>query len=107
VVGCLPDGGIKKHTPGLGASLPIPFRASIAWAAMRPPFGCSTSFRSLSWFFPAFGRSRPALFSVMAKHSCAPFASLRSDGFIHFVRLASLQHNSFIRHYTSLRIRFA
>ena len=29
-VGCLPVGGIKKHTPGLGASQPIPFRASIA-----------------------------------------------------------------------------
>jgi hypothetical protein len=83
----------------------IPFLPSCA--AMRPPFGCSTLLRSLSWFFPAFGRSRPALSSVIAQPSFAPFASLRSDGFTHFVRLASLQHHLFVRHYTTLRTRIA
>jgi len=78
-VGCLPFGRIKKHTPGLCASLPISFRSCISWPAMHPPFGCSTLFRSLSWFFPAYGRSRPALYWCMAQHSCTPFAPLRFE----------------------------
>jgi hypothetical protein len=82
VVGCLPAGGIKKHTPGLGASLRISFRTSLHAQPGARPSGAPLRCAACHGFSPPLVaavrpciQSCPSPSSLPALH-CVTYAAL-------------------------------
>ncbi len=90
-VGCLPAGGIKKHTPGLGASLQPPLRCICSQApALRVLHFVAQPVMVFPRLWsqpsgPVFSHG-PALFRSLRS---IPFRSLLSFPDVHFVHIIS------------------
>ncbi len=100
-VGCLPAGGIKKHTPGLGASLRISFRASLHAQPCTRPSGAPLRFAACHGFSPPLVAAvRPCLRSW---HSPLSLPLLRSVPTASFISCALLRFSTTHSFATTLR----
>jgi hypothetical protein len=104
IVGCLPDGGIKKHTPGLSASLRISFRTSLHAQPSVRPLGAPLRYAACHGFSPPLVAAvRPCFRSW---HSTPALPLLRSVPTASFISCALLRLSTTHSFATPLRYAF-